>query len=738
MINFTQGATGTAPSVVEDVPNQYPEFKTGLQELTSQEQIDISNRIQTYEGKDYIAHQKECESLRNYYFSKQWTEEEIAENDERGQYTLVLNKMRKAINGMAGMFSSNKPRFTVIPVGNEDASMVSLTNRLLDYAWYKSKGLSTVRHACLSGLRDNIGYLMVVPDITGDVIFKYLDYTDVVVDPKSREQLFEDSDWIYIKRWIPIQTIKEMHGIDVSVGCLETRPKEWQRLYSTSAGVTNDSAKVGQLIDDTGTYALVYEGQHKRYVKRTDGTYRVEIIKQTLLGYKHVVNEILPPTIKEYSIIPLYTEYTGNPYCRGEQYFLKDYQDLINKAVGVTLLNIQLNGNPKTFIYEKSIKGSLEEFKRTYADVGSLNILTGDGSDKDAKPPITVQGQQLPAAWFQLIQFLMAEMQIASLPNDVLGYKDSSDKVQELLFEKREAVLDSLKLALGHFDSAMTQLGVILLQYIKTYMNKKKVFRIIDAEGAVVAFNNNMVVGLNTDDAASIQRYRQQQLKSGSTEIEIEDLIAKAKEDTSIAKAIKTMYTEIDAIDVDMMVIPGSYGPSYEASQWGAYMRMRQNGVEIDDEDVIRVSPISNRDVVAVKASQNKKLKSQNRALFQENEFLKQEMADLRNIVMQGQQDLQLQEGQYKVDKSVADERNKAYVTKKLGGYQVRTKVMQAQHEIDLKKQEILDKLEATGRSLTAQGMGTSLAEVLMDTEKYVDESTYDLYSSNAEQNGNE
>jgi hypothetical protein len=600
-----------------------------------------------------------------------------------------------------------------MPSSKEDNQMSAIANKLLDYIWYKSDGLNVVRNVCMAGLRDNVGYFVVSTDINGDVKFEFADYTEVVVDPRSKDPLFKDSEWIYLKKWVPVSTIKELYGIDVSSS---SRPNVWSNRYSSDA---KDYIKVGQLIDDNKMHACIYEGQKITYVRQVDGSFRRQVRKQTILGYDYVYNQIMPSSITDRSIIPFYTEYTGNPYVKGETFFLMEYQDFINKAFGVTLMNAQLHGNPKVFMWDKTIKSDVAKVEENYANPGSITVLNseaGQGTNLENLKPIVVQGQPLPSSWFQLLQMIMGEIELNSMPKDLVGYKDSTSPQQQQFFERREQVMDSLKLALGHFDNALTELGKVKLQYAKAFMNKKKMFRVIDGEGKTMVLTQNLQRGFDPNDDASVARYREQEKKNNVSEIDIETKLVQAKSDAEYAKAIQLMYSDIDAMDVDLTVVVGSYSPNYEASQWGALMAMRANGVNIDDEDVINVAPLQDRRIIAAKSSQNAQMRSQNRALQEENSYLTQQLDELRNQMIGIQYQSEVAKGEHKIDKIVTDARYKERYAIKTGQQRVHDYVSDAQHKIDIKLNDTLNDIENLQSAIKSGGKGAqtaTLADIL-------------------------
>lgn len=119
-------------------------------------------KISTYDNNMLAAWQKECMSNRMFYEGEQYSPEEKEILAARGQYDIVINKIRKAIKGMVGLVSSSIPKYKLVAIGDHDDKKAALGNKILDWCWENSGGLYTYASAVKSALIDNMSYLHVI------------------------------------------------------------------------------------------------------------------------------------------------------------------------------------------------------------------------------------------------------------------------------------------------------------------------------------------------------------------------------------------------------------------------------------------------------------------------------------------------------------------------------------------------------------------------------------------------
>lgn len=568
--------------------------------LTEKEAAAAWMRIAYYENDEYRKWLDDCKENREFAYGAQYTQDEIDALNTRGQYTVAVNKIRKAVNGIAGLMSANQPKLQVIPVGAADNNKSSLATKIIDWAWGNSGGVQSFRKSIKMAMRDNISYFHVIMSRTRKIEFVVCGYNDIVVDPKSRDHLFRDAEYIYIVKWMPAERVKAIYGITDLVYEIPVMP---------TVNVTDMTRTLNpnMIFSSDKNYVKVYEGYKKVYQQGSTGEIDIRVVKETLIGFGHMYREELPPEIDEYPIIPIYSEDTDNPYKRGEVHFLKGLQRFINKAHGITLLNAQLMSNPKVFVRQTDIAaGDVKAVENNYARPGSITVLTGN-----AQEPIIVSGQPLNQAFFTLYQDAKKEFDEATIPRDVIGYSDASGQLRpDRILDIREAVLDSLKHISGNIEAAVSQLGRVVIQYARAYLKQSEVIRITDAESRIEYLKVNNINIANIEDPASVDAFRQQKLQSGTPPDEVETIITRAKEDAQYIKDLVYVTNSVSDLDVDILVVPGSYAPNYEMANLRLSLDLLAQGV-IDPQAVLEHAPIENREQILARIDMVRKQSQQ-------------------------------------------------------------------------------------------------------------------------------
>ena len=659
----------------------------GITKLSTKDTKELRDRLAFYEGLNYWAHQKDCKENRDYRFGKQWLDTEIIAREANGKETLTLNRMRKILNGMVGLKTANKPKYNVIPHSGDDAVLSSLYGQLLDTSFYNSNGMDTLRNVVMYGDGDNIGYFHVKLNTKGLPVFEGLDYSQVVVDPNSEDSLFRDAEYIYIKRWIPIERAKVLYGItDFDTGM----PDGWtNKTYINSRTGSTDDVSVERMVDTSKRNVKIYEGYHK-YIEAYNGGIRTRIKKEVIVGYNYIHCTVLPESIIDFPIIPYYVDFVNNPYRVGEGHYLKEVNDFINSSINITMEGARRNSNPETFLTEDMVDGDMKAWRSQYG-AGERYFMIK--KDRGGATPYTVAGQPLNQAWFGLLNFFMSEQEFMTMPNQMLGFNDATERERKDMIGKREAVLDSMKLALGHLDSAISQVGRVTIQYYRAYVPKDRVLYIANGDEKIKRYSILSRAGLNLDDQDSVNRYKKHRLEMGDNPNQVETDLSNARADKAFYVSLQDMYNPLMDDNIDVHVVAMSYSSSYLLQQFDRLMAMKQAGLHIDDEDIIKRSPIEDAERIAERASMNRSLMSENEQFRHLVEELKARISQLEGIVSQGKMAGIEQEHTYKAKKQLDDIKNKGYVRKKIEGLQshqiIKEERMKANHEIELLKAKL-------------------------------------------------
>jgi len=614
-----------------------------LEKYDIQKAAKMWSKISDYQSVHYHAWHEECKNNREFYEGMQYTNEEREILQERGQYDLVVNKIRKAIKGIAGLVTASIPKYNLIPVGKHDAVKASLGNQLLDWVWDNSNGLYTYRSAVKSALVDNMAYLHVICPADKRIKFVKLGFDDVVVDPNSKHPLFDDAEMIIIRKYVSVDYVKRVFGIDNVVSEI---PNEF---YSYDPRLTTDISKVNflsKVFDINRNYVNLYECYRKEVDPQSE-SFKTKIIKETVIGYMHAFKEELPPEITDYPVIPIYVEGYDNPYKRGEVFFLKEIQRFINKTYGVTILNAQLMSNPKIFIRDRDIpKGNIEEFQNNYNIPGSVNVLTGD-----ANPPMVINGQPLNNAFYSLYLDAKQEFEWLTVPNQILGFgNDKANQSEYSLLDVKENTLESLKDFISVIELVCSRLGLVCLQYVQAFADENMIVSIPDSLGRRQAVELNKKQGLDIDNEQSIQQFIQYMKQQGKEDEEIQSILAEAKEDAEYVKDLDYVLNETNFAEFDVRVIPGSYSPTYQMAMLRLMMELTQIGA-VDPSIVLDYAPVENREELKERFDTISNLRSEVYSLQQDNEHLNSMLRTAKKEVLDSELEAEANKSRLKLNK---------------------------------------------------------------------------------------
>jgi len=623
-----------------------------LKKMSNTESLKVFREIMGYETPERRQWTLQSQENRNFYFGGQYTQEEMNDIADRGQYPHVINKIRKAIRGITGMFASALPKFLFTPLGKSDEVKSSISNKILDWVFQNSDGIQGFKKIVKRAAIDNIGYFHV---IYSNGIVKYLPLTfeDVLVPPHSKDSLFRDAGVIGIYKYIPVSKAQALYGI-------ASFTFETPQSYSDMATDSSMSTFLGKIFSSDEQHVKIYELYRKIWTRNEDGSINVRIQKETVVGYEHILIEQLPPEITEIPIIPLYVEDTENPYKLGEVHFLKGLQKFINKAFGVTLYNAQMLSNPKVLVRETDIPNmDIAAFEDNFATPGAIGLLTGN-----AEAPIIVQGQPLNNAFFAMYQDAKMEFEMATMPSEVLGYNNSnSQQNSSYLLDKKESVMDSFKDFSANIDNAVRHLAVIAIQYVRGYIKDESILRITDSEKKYETIELNKRQGLDMKNEQSVQQFVQAMKQRGASDGEIADTLEKAAEDSDYMDSLMEVINDTSVMNYDITVIPGSYSPTYEMAMLRLMFELYNVGA-VDNTSVLEKAPISNKKEIIRRMDTAMRLQAEVDSLKEELEKMGQNsnarQQELTNLKIQTVVD----QAAMKEEKILNDTKLKAYLSK--------------------------------------------------------------------------
>ncbi len=627
-----------------------------------------------YSSAEWTTWKSQCNDNRAFYYGNQLSSSDSEAIAARGQYELVINKIRKAIRGIVGILASSLPKYKVISAIGDDAFdnyVTTLSGRILDWAWQNSGGVHLFQRATKRAAVDNISYLHVLFTQTKKIKYELLSYDDVIVDPASKHPTFDDAEQIVITKKIAVEKAKAIYkvGDDISTDFAPITQE------ASSDKVGDLMTFLGKVYDTSRRYVTIYECYRKVYIAGVgDGPATTRIIKETMVGYRDMYREILPEAIKDYPILPIYSEDTENPYKQGEVVFLKDLQQFINKCFGVVILNAQTLSNPKIVVKETDIPNNdITSFTNNYSNPGSVSVLS-----QNAMPPVIIPGQPLNNAFFQLYMEASAQLEQATIPREMMGFNDSKLAQRQsisVLLEMRESVIDSYKDFMSNIELTMAQLGRVTLQYARAYLTGEFVIKIFGNRGDTFRLVMNQKTQLDVDNPEAVMQYKMQAIQRGASEQEVDAEILEAQQNSAVSKALYYYNNSLALTDYDVYVIMGSTTQTYETMMLRVMLELADRQI-VGPEEILRYAPVENREELIFKYSLSKRQQYQIEDLTEQVEELEKTIERLTKDMSMSERKQLMSEHQSRLYKIEVDARAKQYLNKHLSR-------MLSQKEID-------------------------------------------------------
>ena len=224
----------------------------------------------------------------------QITDEERVALEEQGMPTFTINRILPVVEMLNFYATANKPRWQAVGTEGSDIDVAAVFSDMADYIWDLSNGSSLYSNCAHDCITKSLGYMMVSvdPDADhgmGDVVLKNVEPFDVFVDPKSRDILFRDAAFILIKKILPKEHLISKYPGSKSKIKKASANDQSENNYSEKSKGTHRKDFGYKEIDDTvkadGEYDELiefYEMYEKVKVSYVNVFYRKELPKEQL------------------------------------------------------------------------------------------------------------------------------------------------------------------------------------------------------------------------------------------------------------------------------------------------------------------------------------------------------------------------------------------------------------------------------------------------------------------------
>jgi len=191
--------------------------------------------------------------------------------------------------------------------------------------------------------------------------------------------------------------------------------------------------------------------------------------------------EILP--ISNYPVVPVIGEDTGNSMPLAEVDFMIGQQEMLNAAIGLTLLNAALASNWRVIV-DAGVAGinDMKKFQRDFSIPGSwhnikMHPVTGKFPGEIVRP------EPLPVAWFTLVQYFAQAMEFqlstySMRTGDPRGAPETFAATQQL----GAWATDILRIPLSRLEIAIERSFNNMLEWQTSFYTWHKVFQLVGAD----------------------------------------------------------------------------------------------------------------------------------------------------------------------------------------------------------------------------------------------------------------
>jgi len=641
--------------------------------------------------KDHYDHIADCDMNELFYDGgdSQWTADELESLEERGQYKLTINAIRKAILAEVGMLTSAKPKFSCAPVGVEDDALAGICTQLLDQSYRDSLGMSALSEICLSGLKANISYAFVRGIGTEKVIFEPLNYREVFVAP-CKDAMFRDAEWIATRKWVASEKVEALFGIDQLV---VQSPIDYPSFDTTYASGKNKM----RIYDATRDMVEVIERFRKVVERMSDGSTRIRIKKRVLLGYGHVYEEYLHPSIVDYPIIPFYADYSNNQFKYGEVHHLRDIQRFMNKMFNLTVKSAQALSNGKVIVRKNEIpNGDVDAFATNWSAPDGVIVL-----NPGAKPPDVVHPTPINSSYFEIYkdaaktmndQYLMAA---PSKYDDLALNPDSKQDWDSM-------VTSSMRVPAAIWETFLSQLGSVILQHTQAYVSSDNVIKVIDGNKYIQDIKTAQKVKLDASTDEGIAQWSSQMMKDGSMSMEqIETTIYKTKKAIDIVDALSDLIRDKVQLRTNVEVEPESYTATASVQNFRLIYSLAEKGI-IDPSLVVDYLPIPDKEAIKSKMDS---LRSTTRQI----EMLNNELEKINKKLEKSEQE------NTELSKKIIDTKHEA-------GHDYRTKDTMMKKQYQKQMSALEKKIQSSSSKLELKELLLELKDAMRDNPMAVKE----------------
>lgn len=447
-----------------------------MQEVTSIEYLKDTFKI-GYEA--FESSREEAALVWDYYHNRQYTLEQKAILEQRGQPKETFNVVKLFSRMLLGYYSTVINNITAVPKGQEDVPTAAVLNDAINYALrdnnYVGEGEKVKLDGIVSGLM--VSYVDVQPTGETDefgrphnrVALEHVPQEEIVLDPMSRRDDYEDARYIHRFKWVTEEQVIRLFG--------KTKMDKLEEYYNFTSQPDAEYHK-GSENRDTGVFR-----QHNNYLIVHSVVRDAKGKSWMLFWHDNIILDKRELTHKEvkfpYRVVKVHS--SDKPEYYGVFREVVESQNAINQA----LIKLQLLVNTqKVFVQDGAVR-NLADFTSAFnrvsgvipvQDLGGIKV---ENLSKEALDQYTIIDKALDRV-----------QRILGINDSFLGMAFASDSGRKVKLQQNASIM-SLRYLTGRIELFYRLLGWDIANLIKQYYTSHQFLRVADD------FNGQRWVELN-------------------------------------------------------------------------------------------------------------------------------------------------------------------------------------------------------------------------------------------------
>jgi len=610
---------------------------------------DLYKTYEDYKSRNEFYLQQAKNDI-DYYLGNHYTAEQLRVLKQRKQSPSVANYAYSLVYTQMSIMGANPIEFRAIARDDNDVKKTKLINDVLSYISYVSDGPMQVRQAIatmLTGGRGNIGvfYDPYGDDGTGEIKYKHLPLEDVYYDPRAKDVLGRDCEYIFQRKVLPVKTAVANYpefamdiqlaarsrstldafsgssknptqlgthwgvgGMEVSndqsIECIEAYQINQRRVHIIYSG-NQKLAEVEQEQIQEAMAALQAQGAKITDIKQAN---RRRVMMSLMFGQKVVASYELP--ISDFPIVPMVNMWSGNLFPFGDIRQVKTLNDEVNKMRSLRIQHMATAVNGRLIarkgIFEK--EGAMEA---NLARPGAV-IYANTMSDDISKDLMFLSSGTVSPDNYNHEEISKRDMESVSGVYEMQqGGSATAPETFRGILAMDEYGQRKLRYKLKNVEDTMGQVGKVALEWAQNAYGTEKTIRIVQPE-----WNS-----------------QEEQARYEKLNIPIFD---------DYGDVIEYM-NDISVGKYDVVVKGGSTMPTNRWAEMQAYKEDFQMGI-IDDIEYIKKTDIYDRQGLLERKSLYSQQKQQLEQLSSMIEELEKQAAQLDEAVMSERKDKEVQQ----------------------------------------------------------------------------------------------